>query len=167
MTGLVLLVVGLLVGVPLLAWWIGGRPFWARLRGRPERDPWGDLVRRHRLTPGEAARIGAAVPRGVRFDDARLRAAAVEWAHELLDTAGNQWPRSARGRRLLVGAAVLWAAAVVGWAVSRVVSGHAGDVNWVMAAVWTAAGIWLVRRRRGLRRTLALNEPDPADARDA
>jgi hypothetical protein len=150
-------VVLIAVGLPLLAWWMGGRAFWSRLRGRPERDPWGDMVRTHRLTAAEAARVAKEVPRGVRFDDPRLRAAAVDWAHELLGWGREPWPRSERVRSWLVFLFVCWLTAIVSWAVFRVVTGHAGDVNWFTVACWAASGIWGLRRRQLLHRALAEN----------
>jgi hypothetical protein len=78
-------VVVIAVGLPLLAWWLGGRPFWSRLRPGAEPDPWGDAVRRFGLTPPEAAQVESAVNWGRRLDDARLRPAAVAWAQQRID----------------------------------------------------------------------------------
>jgi hypothetical protein len=78
-------VVTVLLGLPLLAWWLGGRSFWTRLRPRAEPDPWGDAMRRFGLTPSEAAQVESAVNWGRRLDDARLRRAAVAWAQQRID----------------------------------------------------------------------------------
>ena len=91
------------VGLPLLAWWVAGRPYWSRLRPGAEPDPGRDLVRRHGLSAGEAARIAADVPRGLRLPDPRLRRAAVDRARELLEQEQVRLPRNPRTRGLVVG----------------------------------------------------------------
>ena len=57
MTGAWVAVVVLLLGLPLLAWRVGGRRFWGRLRGRDRPDLYRELVLRHRLRPGEVAEV--------------------------------------------------------------------------------------------------------------
>ena len=81
-------VVTVLLGLPLLAWWLGGRSFWSRLRPGAEPDPWGDAMRRFGLTPSEAAQVESAVNWGRRLDGARLRRAAVAWAQQRIDQEG-------------------------------------------------------------------------------
>jgi hypothetical protein len=155
------IIVLILVGLPLLAWWLGGRRFWSRLRPGAERDPWGDVVRRHRLSPSEAPRVAHAVPRGMALDDPRLRAAAVDWAERLRDQETVRWPTSLKGR-LLAGLAVLWAVGVVAVVLQRLFTGRPEDVNWVTVAIAVGFGIWSVRRRRALRRAVAVNSGPPA-----
>jgi Flp pilus assembly protein TadB len=154
------------VGLPLLAWWIGGRRFWSRLRGRADSDPWGDFVRRHRLSVAEAARIAAEVSRGRQLEDPRLRRAAVDWATRLLEQETLRAPRNARTRRLLLALLTCWASAVFAWLLYRVLTGRPEDVNWVSLVLWTAAAVWIVRRRRRLRRSIVLNA-EPSTAGDA
>ena len=152
----------LLLGVPLAAWWLGGRRFWSRLRLGRERDPWGDVVRRHRLSPGESARLSREVPKGTRYDDGRLRAAAVDLAQ--LELGQGLLPAGAsRTRRVVVVLFFLWVVAVLGWIVHLVASGRPGDVNWLTFAIWAAVFGWLVARRRRLRRTVELNQPAGSD----
>ncbi|TQN42959.1 hypothetical protein FHU33_2378 [Blastococcus colisei] len=156
MTAAWLTIALLLVGAPLLAWWLGGRTFWARLRPGRDPDPWGDVVRRHRLSAGEAARLGREVARGVRFDDERQRAAAVDLAGLLLGQ--GLFPDGAsRTQRVLVVVLVLWLTAVLARVVFLLVSGRPQDVNWVTVLIWAGAILWHRTRRRGLRRTIALN----------
>ena len=148
--------VGLLVlGVPLLAWWVGGRRFWGRLRPGAEADPWRDAVRRHRLSAAEAARLAREVPRGSTFDDPRLRRAAVDWAETLLAQESPR-PRTRRGR-VLAALFVAWATCVIAYLVNRVLVGRPEDVNWVSVVAFSLFAVYAVRRRRGLRRTIALN----------
>ena len=153
----------ILVGLPLLAWWLGGRAFWSRLRPGAERDPWGDVVRRHRLSQSDAPRVAHAVPRGVALDQPHLRAAAVDWAERLLEQETVRWPTSRKGR-ILAGVAVLWFVGVVALVLQRLLTGRPEDVNWVTVVIAVGFGIWSVRRRRMLRRPIQLNQDEPAPA---
>jgi hypothetical protein len=150
----------LVIGLPLFAWWLGARGFWARLRPGAEQDPWRDAVRRHGLSTAEAAQLAREVTRGHEFEDPRLRRAAVDWAGTLLAQERPR-PRTRRGRALLT-ALVLWAVAVLGGVLYLVVTGRPEDVNWFTVVIWTMAGIYVVRRRRGLLRTVELNGDVPA-----
>ena len=161
MTAPLVAVLVIAVGLPLLAWWVAGRPSWSRLRPGAEPDPWRDLVRRHGLPAGESARIAADVPRGLRLPDPRLRRAAVDWARELLGQEQVRLPRNPRTRGLVVVVVIGWAATALGLLVFHVVSGEAPDVNWFLVAMWLAVGVWGVRRRRALRRTVELDDEPP------
>ena len=145
----------LAVGLPLLAWWVGGRRVWNRLRPGAEPDPWREAVRRHGLSAAEAAGLARDVTRGREFDDPRLRRAAVDWAGTVLAQETPR-PRTAVGRAL-VGLAIAWGLAVVGLVLYRVLTGRAEDVNWFSVLVYSLLAGWILRRRRGLRRTVAVN----------
>ena len=156
-------IVLILVGLPLLAWWVGGRAFWSRLRPRAFSDPWRDLVQQHRLSAADASRVATAVPRGLQFDAAHLRPAAVDWAERLLDQETLRWPRTLTGR-IGAGLAVLWACGVIGFLLHSVLSGRPEDVNWSTVALYVGLGVWLLRRRRNLRRAVERNQDEPATA---
>ncbi|SFT55553.1 hypothetical protein SAMN05660657_01494 [Geodermatophilus amargosae] len=160
MTAAVVSIVLLLVGLPLLAFWLGGRRSWSRLRPGRGADPWGDLVRAHGLSAGEAAAVSTAVARGRRLDDERLRRAAVAHARQAL--SGLQWREATRGQRVLLVLVAVWLLLqVVGIAV-RLVAGEPEDVSWgVVAVLAVAVGATVVFRRR-LHRAVALNSGPPA-----
>jgi hypothetical protein len=103
----VLTILVILIGLPLLAWWIGGRRFWGRLRPGAPRDPWGDLMREYRLTGGEMASVSSAVAGGRRLDDERLRRAAVAMAQASL-RVGPQWRGGSRAQRLFFLLVTVW-----------------------------------------------------------
>ncbi|WP_448609250.1 hypothetical protein [Geodermatophilus sp. URMC 60] len=164
MTAPLIAVLVIAVGLPLLAWCVARRPYWSRLRPGAEPDPWRDLVRRHGLSPGEAARIAADVPRGVRLPDPRLRRAAAEWARDLLAQEQVRLPRNPRTRGVVVVLVVVWVAAALGLLVPRLTSGEGVGIPWGAVAVWGVIGVWHVRRRRALRRAVDVNdEPAAAD----
>ncbi|SDE55275.1 hypothetical protein SAMN05660485_01054 [Blastococcus fimeti] len=159
----VLAILLILVGLPLLAYWLGGRGVWSRLRPGAEADPWRDVVRRHRLSSSDAPRVAHAVPRGLALAEPHLRQAAVDWAERLIEQESVRWPTTRKGR-LLAGAAVLWFVGVVAFLVQRLVTGRPEDVNWVTVAIVVGFGIGSVHRRRMLRRTIELNRDEPAIA---
>lgn len=87
MTGAIIAVLTILLGLPLMAWWVSRRRVWSRLQAGADPDPWGDAMRRFGLTPGETAQVESAVTWGRRLDDERLRRAAVEWSRQLIEQA--------------------------------------------------------------------------------
>jgi hypothetical protein len=151
----------LIIGLPLLAWWLGGRRFWARQEAR---DPAVEIMRRHGLTTAEAARVVAAVPRGSELEDPRMRAAAVELAQLTLAQVVPTWQDASTGRRVLLVLTSVWVLVVVANAAFAVAFGNLGDVSWFHlagAAVIVGSPFWQSRR---LRQTIALNAgPGPAD----
>jgi hypothetical protein len=152
----------LLVGVPVAAWWLGGRRFWSRLKPGADPDPYGDLVRRYGLSPAEAARLSAEVARGIGYDDDRLRRAALDMARTQLEQ--RLIPEGAsRTHRVVVIVFFVWVTAVLGRLAYLVASGRPEDVNWGTVAVWVTLLAWLAYRRRGLRTTVELNRPAAAD----
>lgn len=158
-------IVFLLVGLPLLAWWVGGRHFWGRLQPGAEADSWGDYVRRHRLTAAEQIRIKSAVSRGQALDDERLRLAAVDLAEQTRDQLRLTWRSGSRLHRVVVLLAVVWfvllVARVVAALVSAVASGGPG-VPWLgIVSIAAIVGVPLVQRRN-LRRTIERNSGPPS-----
>jgi hypothetical protein len=123
--------------------------------------PWRDAVRRHGLSAAEAARLAREVPRGYEFDDLRLRRAAADWAGTLLAQELPR-PRTAVGR-VMVALLWLWALGVTGLLLHRLLLGRPEDVNWVSVAMYALLAAWIVRRRRGLRRTVSLNSAAPTE----
>jgi hypothetical protein len=157
-TGGIVAVLFILVGLPLLAWWVGGRRFWGRLKPGAEASPWRDLVRAHALTTGEASQVAEAVHAGRGLEDQRLRRAAAEWAARGLGTGSSN--ASVR-RRILTAVVVAYAVLGLGGAVVAVARGQAGHVNWFLLAYMPVLlGMGWARRRR-LRRALELNTDPP------
>ncbi|WP_456949342.1 hypothetical protein [Geodermatophilus sp. SYSU D00698] len=76
--------------LPLLAWSLAGRRFWADLRGPGTRDLRAEVVARHGLSGAEADTVQTAVTRGRPVDDARLRPAAADWAGTTLTVLDGQ-----------------------------------------------------------------------------
>jgi hypothetical protein len=113
--------------------------------GRPREDHWGDWMRRHHLSAGEAGDISNGVTRGRPYTDPRLRAAAVAWAGTILRTEF-----SGRATALLIG---LYLVPVV---VTIVLQPH--DVNWLLVVMWAAFAAVILRRRRGVRRSMEINQ---------
>ena len=146
------------LGLPLLAWWIGGRRLWSRLRPGRESDPWGDTVRRHGLRPAEVARVRQAVTSGQELPDPRLRAAAVDWAEQEL-TVGRA-PAPTWVRVLLA----VWLTVVVVRIAFLLAEGRAGDVNWVAVIFAIGAAVYVRHRRKALHRAVRLNGGPPGDA---
>ena len=162
MTGGVTIVL-VLVGLPLLAWWVGGRRFWSRLRPRAYPDAWRELVERHRLSPADAPRVAYAVPRGLALEEPPLRAAAVDWAERVIEQETLRWPATRTGR-FFASVGVAWFVCVIGFLLYLVVTGRPEDVNWGTVIVYAGVAVWLRRRRRNLRRAVELNQDEPATA---
>ncbi len=159
MTAAVVSIVLLLVGLPLLAFWIGGRSGWSRLRPGRGPDPWGDVVRAHGLSAGEAARVQTAVSQGQRLDDERLRRAAADLAGAAL--SGLRWRETGRGRRVLLVLVAVWLLLQVVGVVVALVRGGPGDVPWLTVALLGGGALAVVVLRRRLRRALELNGGPP------
>src|SRR5687767_9836457 len=64
---------------------------------------------------------------------------------------------ASRVQRLLVVLLFLWIVAIVGRIVFLLALGRPEDVNWFSVLLWGGLGVWHVRRRQGLRRTIELN----------
>jgi hypothetical protein len=160
-TGPLIVVVAILLGLPLLAWGVGSRRVWSRLRPGADPDPWGDAMRRFGLTPQETAQVESAVTWGRRLDDERLRRVAVQWARQLIEQAeARRRIRSRSGRlAVLLGLIVVLAAGISWMAVREDGLPWNAVVWWV---IWPAVFGWLVR---GPRRAIRVNS-DPASTED-
>lgn len=151
----------LLVGLPLLAWWLGGRRFWSRLGPGAGPDPWGDFVRRHGLSAAEQFRVSEAVSRGRALDGDRLRRAAVELAEQTSAQLRLSLQGGSRVQRVFVLLAVLWLVLLLSNVALSLATGRLSDVPWVaLLAGSVGAGVAL-RQRRNLRRAIDRNR-DPA-----
>ncbi|MGY2129594.1 hypothetical protein [Blastococcus sp. SYSU DS0617] len=147
----------ILIGLPLVAWWLGGRSFWSRARTGAERDLYREIVRRHGLRPAETPKVESAVTWGRRLDDPRLRAAAVDWATSSQDEMAEYRRRNPLARRLMVGLLFLWLLLVLGRALAAVVEGRWGSAAWQL--LWLATLVapmalfsWRMRRAVELNR---------------
>ena len=159
-TPAVLTLLLILLGLPLLAWWLGGRRFWDRLRPGRLADPWGDFVRRHGLSAAEQFRVQQAVSRGTALEGSRLRAAAVDLARETTaQLQGFRRPSSRAGRVLLL-LAVLWLVLAVAHVAVAIAHGDWAEVPWfALVAVLVGSCVRHVQTRN-LRRAIELNR-DP------
>ena len=163
MTG-ALVIVLILVGLPLFAFWLGGRRSWSRVEAlhqdamQQERD-W---TARHRLTHVEAAAVQRAILWGRGLDDPRLRAAVVDRVRT--DSAARRvWedrhPRSAAVVRWV---SALWALLLLTAVVFSVAFGEwSALLSLYLAGTAVSVGFDLVRRRN-VQRAVELNSP-PGD----
>ncbi|MPQ99613.1 hypothetical protein GB931_17155 [Modestobacter sp. I12A-02628] len=152
----------LLVGLPLLAFWLGGRPFWGRLRLRQDRDLYGDVVRRHRLTPTQTARVESAVAWGRELADPVERAAAVDWAQGLIADTRQRAREHPLRRRLLLALLGAWVLLVLGRAVVAVVESGLAGFNWYGVVTGTVVVALVVQSGRAPRRAVLLNAGPPS-----
>lgn len=158
----VLTILLILIGLPLLAWWIGGRRFWGRLRPGAPRDPWGDLMREHRLTGGEMAQVSSAVAGGRRLDDERLRRAAVEMAQSSL-RVGPQWRGGSRAQRLFFLLIIVWLALLLASVVLAVLDSDLSHFPWWnILTVLAVVGIPLWQRHKARQAIESNSAPAPS-----
>jgi hypothetical protein len=147
----------LLIGLPLLAWWLGGRRFWGRLQPGRGSDPWGDFVRRHRLSAAEQFQVREAVNRGRSVQGDRLRRAVVDLAEETSAQLRLSWSGGSRLQGFFLLLALLWFVLLVANVVFSLATGGLADVPWlgiVTIAVVVGTPLW---QRRTLRRAIELN----------
>jgi hypothetical protein len=150
-------------GLPLVVWWLVQHRIRYPWNGRPSEDPRRDWMRRQGLSADEAKTVADAVVQGEELPDGHLRDAAADWAEVLLRPGR---PRDPRTRRILNGLLIVWLAAFAALVVWRVVTGHAGDVNWGLVAIWLVLTAVVDGRRRRVRRSLALNSRPSARSED-
>lgn len=156
--GLAILLI--LVGLPLLAWWVGGRKRWASIdaRGRDQMKVEHDWMRSHGLDHREVAEVDRAVAWGRAVTDVRLRAAVVERARMVQD-AERAWQEGRPGLHAAMRwLGIIWLLLLITAFVFAVSSGDwpAGLSFYLLAAAGSLVAGWL--RRRNLRRAVELNE---------
>jgi hypothetical protein len=156
-----LAILALLVGLPLLFWWLGRRRFWNSGHPAFEDAVYREMVARHRLDPGETARVQGAVTWGRELDDSRLRAAVVDWAARMVaeeQRRRDRWPWTRS--RWFAGLMLVAAVAVLALLISRQGWNSLGVLIPVLLANLVSA-----RMSTGARRALRLNAAlGPEDA---
>ena len=156
-------IVLILVGLPLLAWWVGGRAFWSRPRPGGDDDLHRTIVLRHGLRPAEIPQVEGALTWGRQLDEPHLRAAVVDWGQELQRLAAERRAHRSRAGRVALGLIFLWLVFLVGSAVVAVVEQRWGDLVRGLFFVGALVLPPLVFRRN-LRRAVGLNQDEPATA---
>ena len=150
-----------LVDVPLLTWWVGGRRLW---RERPPADAYIPLqmARRHELRPAERSVAERAATWGRELREDRLRAAVVELAERQVGPGG--------ARRLpplwLVLLYAAFGAALVGFLVLEASRGQWPVGNWLDLAILLVYGGVGWRWQTGPARAIRLNSGPSAAAGD-
>jgi hypothetical protein len=150
------------VGLPLAAWWLGSRPFWAKVRGADGEDLYRYIVTGYGLSADETRQVQAAMTGGRALADPRLRAAVANWAGQslaLLERQRNRHPTAHRlaGWLLLIGGLLVGAGLVV-----NVLSGDGSPWLLTLLALnlGLQAGLPFVMRRN-LVRAVELNSGVP------
>jgi hypothetical protein len=142
---------------PLVAFFVGGRRFWATVG---ERAPDG-LLERHGLEAGDTLALQRAMARGRRAEDARLRPGVVEWARSTLDAVDASERVHARRKAMATGLTVLGASALVLAVVLGIADGGAGGGFWFVVVLSLGLILNLVvlppLLRRNLRRAITSN----------
>jgi hypothetical protein len=157
----VLLVVLIAVGLPLLAFWVGGRRFWNRTHAIQTGDLYRRMVREHALRPAEIAQVEGALTWGRELQDERLRAAVVDWARELQRAAAERRHRHPTRRRILLGLLLVWGTGALVLAAVQIAHGDLGAlVTAVGYAVLVGWPGWLAVR--GPRRAIERNSGRPS-----
>jgi hypothetical protein len=155
------IIVVLLLALPVLAWWLGARDVWSRPSKRTEPDLYREMVRRHDLRPAEQAQVESALTWGRELQEAKLRAAVVDWGETLQRLAAQrrgQHPQVRRIARLVLLIWLAFAVAVLAFAVAR------GDWGRILSiAVWPLVWAWPASRLAGaMSRAIRLNSGTPA-----
>lgn len=157
------IIVLILVGLPLLAWWLGGRSFWSRPRPGGDPDLHRTIVLRHGLRPAEIPQVEGALTWGRQLGDPRLRAAVVDWGREMERQRTEHRTHRPRAARIALGLVFLWLVFLVGTAVVAVVEQRWGDL---VRGLFFVVALVLPQLlfRRNLRRAVELNRDEPATA---
>jgi hypothetical protein len=157
----IVLVLLVLVGLPLLAWWVATRPVLDRLGAGAEEDPRALVIQAHALTLAEADEVERAVTWGRALTEPRLRAAAVDWATRLEGAARRRRERRGQLDAWLIVLAVVAGAGAVGYAVFAVVADRGDGLPWVTVVQWLLFSAIGWRRRQGPARAIVLNSGPP------
>ena len=158
-----LTIVLILLGLPLLAWWVGGRAFWSRPRPGVDGDLHRAIVLRHGLRPAEIPQVEGALTWGRQLAEPRLRAAVVDWGREMQRLAAEQRAHRSRAGRVALGLLLLWLVFLLVGAVVAVVQQRWGDL---VRGLFFVAALVLppLLFRRNLRRAVEQNQDEPATA---
>jgi hypothetical protein len=156
------LIIGLLVlGLPLFAFWVGGRRSWVRIEAlhqdAMQQDR--DWTTRHRLSPADAAAVQKAVVWGRALDDPRLRAAAVDRLRTDLAARRTWQERHPRWTGIARWLAGLWASALLVAVIGAVISGTWPSVLPIYVAGAVVSVVVALVQRRNQRRAIELNSP--------
>lgn len=144
----------LLIGSPLLAWWVARRPVWtvqavqyseARKRQRA-------VVLRYELSTTEQADVERAVTTGRALTEPRLRAAVVDWAEASCDA--HRRPALRSGLVLLV---LAWGLLLLGLGVVGLVRGEWSAPYWLNLLQWGCFAAFVHLRRRAPQRAITRN----------
>lgn len=165
MTAAWVLIALFVVGLPLAAWWVGGRSrFWRRAEARqlPELDLQQQIARQHGLSAAETDQVERAVLRGNGLDEPRLRAAAVDWARRRIDADRQRMQARPRLRSWLLLLGVVWMTGIVAWVAFAVAQGRWDDVNWFTLALYGFLAFRAWRRTTAPERAIARNSDAPA-----
>lgn len=156
----VLAILLILVGLPLLAYWLGGRRRWAGIdaRARDHMQVERAWMSSHRLNHREVAEVERAVAWGRAVPDGRLQAAVVERARMIQDAERTWREDRARLHTAMRWLSIGWLLLLVTAFVFAVSSGDwpTGLSFYLLAAVGSFVAGWL--RRRNLRRAVELNQ---------
>ncbi len=158
-----LVVLLILIGLPLMAGWLGSRRAWSRIdaRGRDQMQVEREWMTRHRLDHLEVAEVERTLSRGRALPDERLRAAAVERAR-MVQHALRFWeqshPRWATAVRWMQ---TVWLLLLVTALVFAVSFGEWPPAMpfYLLAAAGSFAAGWL--QRRNLQRAIDRNGGTP------
>jgi len=156
------LIIGLLVlGLPLFAFWVGGRRSWSRIENlhQDAMQQHRDWTTRHGLSPADVAVVEKAVVWGRALDDPRLRAAAVDRVRTVLATRRTWQERHPRWTVLTRWLTGLWALVLLVAVANAVISGRWPSVLPIYVAGAAISVVVAFVQHRNLRRAIERNGP--------